>query len=215
MTKIRAMDASIGAKNKALILNAAERAFALNGLKGTSVQQIADAANLPKTNVLYYFKSKQELYMAVLQQILKVWNSGFDKATVDDDPALMLADYIAEKVEISRSNPFASKVFAMEILNGATNLTDYLREEHGEWMQGRVDVIQGWIDAEKMDALSPEYLLYHIWACTQHYADFSSQITNLRGSKMLKQDFNDAALNLIQLILTGCGLNVPEKYQRN
>ena len=70
MAKIRSMDASIGAKNKTLILSAAEKAFAQNGLKGTSVQQIADRAGLPKTNVLYYFKTKQELYMAVLQQIL-------------------------------------------------------------------------------------------------------------------------------------------------
>lgn len=215
MSKIRAMDASIGAKNKVLILSAAEKAFAQNGLKGTSVQQIADRAGLPKTNVLYYFKTKQELYMAVLQQILDTWNSAFDKATVEDDPAIVLAEYIAEKMEISRSNPYASKVFAMEILNGATNVTDYFREEHGEWMRGRVAVIEGWIEQGKMHTMSAEYLLYHIWACTQHYADFSAQIRNLRGSKMLKQDFAEATQNLVQLILGGCGLSIPEKYKGN
>lgn len=212
MSKVRAADASIGAKNKALILKAAEKAFAQNGFKGTSVQQIADKAGLPKTNVLYYFKSKQELYMSLLEQILFVWNSAFDKATSDDDPAETLADYIAEKMEISRANPYASKVFAMEILNGASNLTDYFREQHVKWMQGRVAVIRAWVEQGKMEALDPDYLLYHIWACTQHYADFSAQITNLRGSKMRKTEFEDATCNLVKLVLTGCGLPVPEKY---
>ena len=115
-------------------------------------------------------------------------------------------------MEISRANPYASKVFAMEILNGASNLTDYFREQHVKWMQGRVAVIRAWGEQGKMEALDPDYLLYHIWACTQHYADFSAQITNLRGSKMRKTEFEDATCNLVKLVLTGCGLPVPEKY---
>ena len=50
--------------NKRNILQAAEKCFAQFGFKGTAVQKIADEANLPKTNVLYYFKTKQELYVA-------------------------------------------------------------------------------------------------------------------------------------------------------
>jgi AcrR family transcriptional regulator len=200
-------------KNRQRILEAAVRAFAQHGFKGTSVKQIADDAGLPKTNVLYYFRSKQQLYTDVLRNILHVWNSSFDKATVDDDPAEVLADYIAEEVEISRTHPCSSKVFAMEILNGANNFDDAFMDEHRTWMQGRTKVLQGWIDNKKMKALSPEYLLYHIWACTQHYADFSAQITNLRGKPMMKQDFDDVVSQLVTLILTGCGLTVPKRYQ--
>lgn len=205
-------EASIATKNKTLILNSAIKVFAQNGFKGTSVQQIADAAGLPKTNVLYYFKSKQALYIALIEKTLAVWNSAFDKATKNDDPAETLALYISEKMEISRVNPYASKIFALEILNGANNLSDYFKAQHKIWMEGRLEVIQAWIDEGKIEADSPEFLLYHIWACTQHYADFSQQITNLRGSKMLKKDFTQATNNLIKLILTGCGLKVPERY---
>ena len=109
-------DGRIGAQNKALILAAAEQEFALNGYKGARIQQVADRANLPKTNVLYYFKSKHELYTAVLEQILSLWNSAFDEADVTDDPAHVLARYIAEKMEISRTKPEASKIFAQEII---------------------------------------------------------------------------------------------------
>ncbi|OFC72380.1 TetR family transcriptional regulator C-terminal domain-containing protein [Alteromonas confluentis] len=213
MSQATKVDASVGARNRAIILTAAEKAFAAQGFKGTSVQQVADQAGLPKTNVLYYFKTKQELYLAVLKETMTLWNSSFDRATVNDDPAEMLADYIAEKMELSRTNPLASKIFAMEIINGAPNLNNYFDEEHSEWMEGRVSIINSWISSGKMQPIDPHYLLFNIWASTQHYADFSIQITRLRGAKMKKADFAEATKHLVTLTLNGCGLDVPEKYR--
>jgi len=209
MTKIKDMDAGVGAISKRKILQAAEKCFAQFGFKGTAVQKIADEAGLPKTNVLYYFKSKQELYVAVLEETLSLWNSHFDRATVDDDPAEVLAAYIKEKMEVSRTHPLASKIFAMEIINGAPNLTGYFDEDHALWMKGRLALIDGWIAHGKLKQVDGEYLLYTIWASTQHYADFSAQITRLRGRKMIKSDFEKATLELIKLILGGCNLAVP------
>lgn len=213
MATLKTLDSKISEKNKRRIIEAAVRAFAQNGFKGTSIKQIADDAKLPKTNVLYYFSSKQVLYTAVLQDILLVWNSSFDKATAEDDPAITLATYIAEKMEISRIHPYSSKVFAMEILRGATNLNKSNFAEYQAWMKSRVAVIEAWIKQNKINTMSAEYLLYHIWACTQHYADFSAQITGLRGKKMTKADFQHATQDLIALILNGCGLAVPECYR--
>ena len=206
-------DGRIGAQNKALILSAAEKEFALNGYKGARIQQVADRANLPKTNVLYYFKSKHELYTAVLEQILTLWNSAFDVADVDDDPALVLARYIAEKMEISRTKPEASKIFALEIINGAPNLNLFFKEQHVKWMDGRVAVIQQWIDEGKIHTPDPHFLLYNIWACSQHYADFSAQITELQGKEMDEEEYSRATKALISLVLKGCGLNVPAEYR--
>ena len=206
------MDSSIGAKNKQKILVAAEKAFATYGFKGTSVQQIADEAELPKTNILYYFKSKQGLYVALLQDIMSLWNSRFDQVTEDDDPAESLADYIADKMTMSRTHPQASKIFAMEVLNGAPYLNKFFSNEHVAWMEGRVAILNSWIAQGRMTAVDPLYLLFHIWACTQHYADFSAQITSLRGKTMKRADFDEATRQLVQLILSGCGLTVPEKY---
>ncbi|GGF70436.1 TetR family transcriptional regulator C-terminal domain-containing protein [Alteromonas lipolytica] len=209
------MDGSIGAKNKQKILAAAEKAFATYGFKGTSVQQIADEAELPKTNILYYFKSKQGLYAALLQDIMSLWNSRFDQVTENDDPAESLADYINDKMTMSRTHPQASKIFAMEVLNGAPYLHKYFRSEHVAWTDGRIEILNHWIKQGKMKAVDPQYLLFNIWACTQHYADFSSQITSLRGKAMKRADFDEATRQLIQLVLSGCGLSVPKKYQES
>jgi len=213
MMKVKSADAGVGAMNRRKILQAAEKCFAQFGFKGTAVQKIADEAGLPKTNVLYYFKSKQELYVAVLEETLSLWNSHFDKATVDDDPADVLSTYIAEKIEVSRTHPQASKIFAMEIINGAQNLSGYFDEEHGLWMKGRLAVIEQWVKAGKLPPVDGEYLLYTIWASTQHYADFSAQITRLRGKKMTRADYEQATKQVVKIILGGCGLPIPEAYR--
>jgi TetR/AcrR family transcriptional regulator len=202
----------IAKQRKAIILQAAEKAFAQNGFKGTSIQKVAELADLPKTNVLYYFKSKMVLYSTLIQEILHTWNSSFDGVTIADEPNVALANYIAEKMEMSRLNPNASKIFGLEILNGAQNFDASFKAKHKAWFDGRVNVIEGWINSGKMRSVDAEYLLYHIWASTQHYADFSAQIKDLRGSTMQKKDFAKATNTVISLILTGCGLLVPKQY---
>ena len=37
-------------------------------------------------------------------------------------------------------------------------------------------MIQGWINAGKLAPVDPRHLIISIWATTQHYADFASQI---------------------------------------
>lgn len=209
MKNKRASEARVGARNRRVILAAAEKIFARHGFKGASVQQIADEADLPKTNILYYFNTKQVLYQTLLEDLLTLWNSCFDGATEEDDPAVILAGYIAEKVELSRTHPHASRVFAMEVINGASNLTGYFSQQQARWMESRIALINAWIEAGKMQAVNAEYLLYQIWASTQHYADFASQITQLHGNKMRKRDFAQATEHLQHVILTGCGLAVP------
>ncbi|GAA6185938.1 MULTISPECIES: TetR family transcriptional regulator C-terminal domain-containing protein [Alteromonadaceae] len=203
----------IGAANKQLILNAAEHEFAKHGFKGTRIQQVADRAQLPKTNVLYYFKSKENLYLAVLQQILELWNSVFDEATKDDDPAEVLARYIKDKMEFSLVRPEASRIFALEIINGAPNLYGFYKDQHAAWMKGRVEVIKHWMDEGKIQVSNAHYLLYHIWACCQHYADFAAQITHLEGKEMDRAEFENATKSIISLILKGCSLDIPEQYR--
>ena len=71
-------EGDIRKKNKALILNAAKKEFVAFGFKGASVKRIAERANIPRANIHYYFANKMELYQALLNNILSIWNSKFD-----------------------------------------------------------------------------------------------------------------------------------------
>ncbi|MDH1264985.1 TetR/AcrR family transcriptional regulator [Pseudomonas sp. GD03944] len=197
-------------KNEEAILAAAEEEFARHGFKGTSMNTIAQNVGLPKANLHYYFSNKLGLYLAVLSNILDLWDSAFNTLTVDDDPAEALARYIRAKMEFSRRYPKASRIFAMEVISGGECLSEYFSQDYLSWFKGRAAVFEGWIAAGKMDPVDPTHLIFLLWSSTQHYADFATQIARVSGrSRLTKQDMEDASDNLIRIILKGCGLTPP------
>lgn len=194
-------------RNEQAILVAAEAEFARHGFKGASMNAIALAVGLPKANLHYYFGSKLGLYIAVLKNILDLWDSSFSQLKASDDPAEALSTYIRAKMEFSRRKPLASRVFAMEIISGGERLDTYFGESHQQWFRRRANVFQSWIDAGRMDPVDPTHLLFLIWSATQHYADFHTQICLFTGQRRLgNEDYRRAADSLVQIILKGCGL---------
>ncbi|HLD65667.1 MAG TPA: TetR/AcrR family transcriptional regulator [Pseudomonas sp.] len=197
-------------KNEEAILAAAAEEFARHGYKGTSINTIAQRVGLPKANLHYYFSNKLGLYIEVMRNILDLWDNAFSHLSAEDDPAMALAGYIRAKMEFSRRQPLASKIFAMEVISGGECLSEHFNQDYQNWFRGRAAVFEAWIAAGKMDPVDPVHLIFLLWGSTQHYADFSSQIARLTGRKKLsKDDFAVATHNLIHIILKGCGLTPP------
>jgi TetR/AcrR family transcriptional regulator len=197
-------------RNREAILQAAEQEFALHGYKGTTIQNIAERAGLPKSNVLYYFSNKKRMYSAMFDDILLRWNKVFSEIKPDDDPATALETFIRTKVNMSQQYPLASRLFAMEIIQGAPFLLDHLRTNMREWVRGRASVIQHWIDEGRMAPVDPVQLIFLIWSSTQHYADFQVQILMVENKAEYEpRDFGHAADFLVDVILRGCGLERP------
>jgi TetR/AcrR family transcriptional regulator len=191
------------------ILKAAERQFAETGFSGTTVAAIADAAGLPKPNVLYYFKSKEGLYRAVLKRILELWMEAMHDLSADDHPREALRDYIVRKIRQSRDYPDASKIFAAEILHGAPYIRAELEGPLKVQFDDTVEVIRAWIAKGWMEPVSPEHLLFTLWAATQSYADFSLQMRVLLARDELRDDDFDNGIELLtRLVLKGCGVKI-------
>lgn len=196
------------------ILEAAEIEFGLKGFSGASLQHIADRANLPKPNIVYYFQSKENLYRQVLNQILNGWNDLFDRATVDDDPATVLDSFIRMKLKQSFEGGRSSRIFAMEVIGGANHIGDYLKDDLSPWFRSRTELIQAWIDGGKMRQVDPTSLIFMIWATTQHYADFEAQILALSHKDVQdEEDLKRVGDAVSGIILTGVGLSLPAKDQ--
>ena len=108
------------------ILIAAKAEFAQYGFEGARMQRVADRAALPKPNIHYHFKSKQQLYLAVLERIIESWNLAFDQVSQESDPADALEAFIRQKLKQAQQDPAASRLFANEMIQGAPNLKQYL-----------------------------------------------------------------------------------------
>ena len=194
-------------KNEQLILSAAEEEFARHGYKGATMNSIAQRAGLPKANIHYYFNSKLDLYAAVLSGILELWDGTLNELSADDDPAKVLPAYIATKMRFSRDFPLASRIFAIEILNGAPNLVEYFSDDYRAWFRSRTEVFRRWAEMGKIDAVDPAHLIFLLWSSTQHYADFACQIKAALGRNSFDDsDFQTATETLTKIILQGCGI---------
>lgn len=194
--------------NEAGILRAAEQVFARAGFAGATMDEIAQRAQIPKSNLHYYFRTKKDLYRAVLTNTLSLWLAETDSISEDNDPQRALSDYIRAKMKLSASHPDASRVFANEILHGAAEIGDYLRADLRALVDAKARVIERWIADGRMAPVDPRHLFFTIWAATQTYADFEPQVCAVLGVKRLGACQMEAATaHLIKLLLRGCGLD--------
>ncbi|WP_339509759.1 TetR/AcrR family transcriptional regulator [Pseudomonas sp. RL_15y_Pfl2_60] len=196
---------SIRERNKELILRAASEEFAEKGFAATKTSDIAAKAGLPKPNVYYYFKSKENLYREVLESIIEPLLAASAPFNQPGQPAEVLTGYIRSKIRISRDFAFASKVFASEIMHGAPHLSSDQTEQLNAQAKHNISCIQRWIDQGLMAKVDPNHLLFSIWAATQTYADFDWQISTVTGKAKLEDADYDAAVETItRLVLKGC-----------
>ena len=197
----------IRAKSEEKILNAAQEEFIIQGYKGASVQSIADRAQLPKANVLYYFKNKENIYHAVLQLTLDMWDKGIGDIALEDGPKKAIEKIIAAKVKMSFENPNASKIYALEIIQGAQHLKEFARTYQRQWVREKAKIFQYWIDNGEMADVNPVNLIFLIWSSTQHYADFETQIlTIMNRADYEEEDIEQVTYFLTDIILRGCKL---------
>jgi TetR/AcrR family transcriptional regulator len=202
-------------KNQQLILAAAEKLFSELGYDGASMSKIAKEAALPKANVLYYFKNKDNLYETVLDNILAEWNLGLDNVSIDDDPASVLYNYIKNKVILAVEKPVPSRLFASEMIRGAPYLQDYLLKSTRPWIQAKYNLFQGWIAAGKIDKVDPNHLLFAIWSTTQYYADFQAEVLLVLDKPAYEhKDVVAITQSIAQIILKGIGLTLPPQAEQ-
>ena len=191
------------AKNAA-ILDAALTLFSRLGLHGTTVEQIAEAAELSKTNLFYYFPTKEDVYIAVLRRLLAGWLAPLRAVEVEMDPVEAMCGYIRRKVEFSRDNPAASRLFCLEIVQGAPLIGPELRTSLKELVEAKAAVIRAWIEDGRLAPVDPYHLIFAVWSTTQHYADFATQAEGLTGRSLAEADYCAAVIaNIQRMILDG------------
>ena len=191
-------------ENEERILDAALEVFSTWGYRGATVDQIAALAGMTKPNLLYYFRRKEDIYLAVLERPHEMWLEPLEHLDPAGDPATEIAAYVERKLEMSRENPKASRLFAMEILQGAPVLGATLAGRLKTLVDEKAAVIRGWIDAGRLAPVDPHHLIFMIWATTQHYADFETQIRAVLGTPELGEDaFATARATLDRVFLDG------------
>ena len=179
---------------EAAILLEATRLFAECGYEGSTIAAVAERASMSKQALMYYFPTKQSLYRRVLDDVLDDWLERMAHlADADGAPADVLRAYVAAKLRFSREQPWASRVYAMEVIGGAKFYGDQIRERVVPLLRRDIEVFERWMADGRIARVNATHLLFALWAMTQSYADFSAQMTLVLGRPELSgADFEDA-----------------------
>ena len=168
---------SIGEKNQQKVLEAALTVFSRKGFSGARIDEIAKEAGMSKTNMLYYFKTKKELYQVVIVRVLRRWLDSLGDLHSHDQPIDVITEYISNKMQLSQEYPEASRLIAMEIIAGTPVIGNFLQTELHTWVKQKGQVFLQWQSEGLMAHIDPAHVFFMIWALTQTYADFESQIS--------------------------------------
>lgn len=187
------------------LLAAALDVFSLYGFNGASLDEIAQLAEMHKSNIFYYYENKEALYIEVLTSIMQKWLIPLHELKAELEPAEAISLYLMQKIEVSRTQPKASKLYALEIIQGAPHINAILKGPLKKLFKRKIKVILNWQEQGKIaPEIDPELLLINIWSITQNYADFSTQIEMLTGKTLRNRNMYQRSLeHTVHLILYG------------
>jgi len=158
------------------IMEAALEVFSKRGFRGATLDMIAEEAKLSKPNLLYYFASKDALHAELLSGLMEKWLTPLAEITADGEPITEICAYIERKLALAQQYPRESRLFANEIIQETRRSHDALNGQLKALVTEKVALINRWIAEGKIAAVDPYHLIFSIWATTQHYSDFDTQI---------------------------------------
>ncbi len=135
--------------------------------------------------------------------MLDVWLSYMDDLSQRaDDPEQALREYIAGKLRFSREHPDDSRVYANEVISGAPIFFAEIAERVIPALQADVAIFNKWAEQGLCRPLDGRHLMILLWASTQVYADWASQISLVLEKPALDaQDFQAAESLIVDMVL--------------
>jgi TetR/AcrR family transcriptional regulator len=112
-------------RSRAAILDAAERLFAEQGYDATSLTQVGAEASVSRGTPGYFFRSKAELYQAVLDrsfaEVREAVRTGRERALASNEsPDAILAGAVSDYFDFLAARPNFVRLIEREALNGSS-----------------------------------------------------------------------------------------------
>lgn len=156
------------------IIDAAEKIMFSKGLENATMDEIADEADLSKGTLYYYFKNKEDLYLAINNRGLENLNQRFASVLTEDRSGIELIKRLGEEfVNFVRSEPnyFDAMIhyeFTEEITQGNgtnTHMKENCRDNGKQGFTYTIRALQvGMQDGSIDSKFSPQRLAIQMWA---------------------------------------------------
>lgn len=184
-----------GGNARAAILDAASRQFAEHGIKATTNQMIARDAGVTPAMVHYYFRRREVLYRAVLDELLA--------PLVERLPRIAsLEDWVEAFHGFLTEHPWAPQLMVREVFMHNGLLRPWFIRDYGPAIFGRVrELIVGDIGADRQEQIDVErhiMLLQAMLVFPFLGLEVGEKLTGRKFDTAMMTAFRDDALQLFR-----------------
>ncbi len=162
------------------ILKAAEKEFAHNGFSGARMKTIAIAVGLDKATLYHYFQTKQDLYNAVLEEVINSFSAlaskGFDH---DTDPGDELSEFVSVLIDFLNNHKSFVMILRQEFSGPSRGKSNFLKQRLTPLIQKVQTYIEDSVGKGEMREVDPEHTLYSIFEILFSYFTMNSNIAAL------------------------------------
>ena len=198
---------SAGRKMRSLLLDSASRLFRENGLSGTSISDIAAAADAFPSQVTYYFRTKEALFVeAACREMLYLARAAEQAVLKAPTPC----DYARALVEtVTATDQVAFFAEALTLTRRRQDLAPLVERTierlHSEGLRAYAGQIErrGWRSLRDPDATSRRFWAVAIGVMVEGHAmgrspdDLSAEMLRVLGDQATVPSADDARLRLV------------------
>ncbi len=145
------------------IFEAASRVFQRKGYAGARMQEIADEANINKSMLHYYYRSKDKLFQEVFQrEVKRLFPVIFGVMDSDQSLPKKIDELIDTYYVFLEKNPHLVQFVLHEMHQNADRFKNFIKEEGIQPPESFLVQIQEEVDKGNMDPVKPEQLVVSI-----------------------------------------------------
>jgi TetR/AcrR family transcriptional regulator len=169
-------------ETRAAILKAAGRIYAEYGLAGARTDAIAAAAGVNKALLYYYFKSKDELYQAVVGSQVREFQKQAREILAAQGPAgPVLLRYVSYHFDFMATHRQYPRIFQRMMMEGDPALERLIREHSLPLKKLLVAVLARGMKAGKFRDLDKAHTIVSIAGLTAHYFNIAPAYRVITG----------------------------------
>ena len=160
------------------ILNTAADLFMGQGFDGVSIRQIAEACNLSKAGLYYYFKDKEDLFLAVLDENLNEFEELLTKLQPQSNSSrILITSFIREvliNLPVNGRSMFQKAQQDLSKLNPAAR-SAFNQRYYEKFLSPLAEIIQAGIAAKEIRNLNPHITVWALLGLMVPF--FNSELT--------------------------------------
>jgi len=162
------------------ILNAAENEFARHGFSGARMKTMAKAAGLDKATIYHYFRTKQDIYNAVLAEVIMSFSALASKGfNHDTDPGVELDEFISMLIDFLNKHKSFALIMRQEFSDPARARGKFLLHAFSPLIQQVREYIEDSKRKDEMREVDTEHLLYSIYEILFGYFTMNQNAASL------------------------------------